>query len=136
MCLFGSKDFPWEVMEDKILFLMWVYKDSNALIFLKLELDGFVFNIDWDLTPDIGTGYPWKLRGVHFFCLGKQESTFELRHCCLTLIRCSGWLTMVFFLRGKLSATCDQFFMMMITNWVKQPPVRVCNKERNKSLWS
>lgn len=58
MCLFGSKDFPWEVMEDKILFLMWVYKDSNALIFLKLELDGFVFNIDWDLTPDIDTGYP------------------------------------------------------------------------------
>ena len=45
-------------MEDKILFLMWVYKDSNALIFIKLELDGFVFNIDWDLTPDIGTGYP------------------------------------------------------------------------------
>ena len=45
-------------MEDKILFPMWVYKDSNALIFLKLELDGFVFNIDSDLTPDIGTGYP------------------------------------------------------------------------------
>jgi len=58
MCLFGSKDFPWEVMEDKILFLMWICKDSDALIFLKLKLDGFMFNIAWDLTPDMGTGYP------------------------------------------------------------------------------
>ena len=58
MCLFGSKDFPWEVMEDKTLFLMWVCKDSDALIFLKLKLDGFMFNIAWDLTPDMGTGYP------------------------------------------------------------------------------
>ena len=40
------------------LFLMWVCEDSDALIFLKLELDGFMFTIAWDLTPDIGTGYP------------------------------------------------------------------------------
>lgn len=39
---------------------MWVCEDSDALIFLKLELDGFMFTIAWDLTPDIGTGYPRK----------------------------------------------------------------------------
>lgn len=53
---------------------MWVCEDSDALIFLKLELDGFMFTIAWDLTPDIGTGYPRKLRGVHFSVSEKQES--------------------------------------------------------------
>lgn len=43
MCLFGSQDFFWGVIEDKVLFVRWDWFQEgllNALIFLNLELDG------------------------------------------------------------------------------------------------
>jgi len=56
--LFGSNDFLWVVLEDKVLFLRVSGKrDSNALMFPKLQIDGLMFNIDWELIPDISTKY-------------------------------------------------------------------------------
>lgn len=56
--LFGSNDFFWGVWEDKTLFLRISCKRGlNALMFLKLEIDGIMLNIRWDLPTDINTKY-------------------------------------------------------------------------------
>lgn len=72
MRLFGSQDFFWGVTEDKVLFVRWDWFQEgllNALIFLNLELDGQMFNMNWHLTPDMVAEGTWKRTGVIFFCI-------------------------------------------------------------------
>lgn len=70
MYLFGSNNFLWVVLEDKVLFLRASgERDLNALMFPKLQIGGLMLNIDWELIPDVSTKYMRKHSGVIFFCL-------------------------------------------------------------------
>lgn len=58
MYLFGSNNFLWVVLEDKVLFPRASgERDLNALMFPKLQIDGLMLNSDWELIPDISTKY-------------------------------------------------------------------------------
>lgn len=57
MLLYSSNGFLWGVLGDKTLFKISCNRGLNALMFLKLETDGIMFNIDWDVPPDVSTKY-------------------------------------------------------------------------------